>query len=129
MEDYTEVFVGIDTSKLRNAIAIAGEGRQGEIRYLGEIDNTPEATGKLVAKLAQRYQKLHFCYEASLTASQTADSGPSFVQPCAAGAAEQAPGDTDSDALTHSGDRVRDVALGAGGENLWVCNLREWQVF
>ncbi len=63
MKDYTEVFVGIDTSKLRNAIAIAEQGRQGEIRYLGEIDNTPEATRKLVAKLAQRYQKLHFCYE------------------------------------------------------------------
>ncbi len=67
MKDYTEVFVGIDTSKLRNAIAIAEQGRQGEIRYLGEIDNTPEATRKLVAKLAQRYQKLHFCYEAGPT--------------------------------------------------------------
>jgi transposase len=67
MKDYTEVFVGIDTSKLRNAIAIAGQGRQGEIRYLGEIDNTPEATRKLVAKLAQRYGKLHFCYEAGPT--------------------------------------------------------------
>jgi transposase len=67
MQDYTEVFVGIDTSKLRNAIAIAEQGRQGEIRYLGEIDNTPEATRKLVAKLAQRYRKLHFCYEAGPT--------------------------------------------------------------
>ena len=67
MKDYTEVFVGIDTSKLRNAIAIAEQGRQGEIRYLGEIDNTPEATRKLVAKLAQLYQKLHFCYEAGPT--------------------------------------------------------------
>jgi transposase len=69
MKDYTEVFVGIDTSKLRNAVAIAGQGRQGEIRYLGEIDNTPEATRKLVAKLAQRYQKLHFCYEAGQRAT------------------------------------------------------------
>jgi transposase len=67
MKDYTEIFVGIDTSKLRNAIAIAEQGRQGEIRYLGEIDNTSEATRKLVAKLAQRYQKLHFCYEAGPT--------------------------------------------------------------
>ena len=67
MKDYTEVFVGIDTSKLRNAIAIAEQGREGEVRYLGEIDNTPEATRKLAAKLAQRYGKLHFCYEAGPT--------------------------------------------------------------
>lgn len=67
MKDYTEVFVGIDTSKLRNAVAIAEQGRQGEIRYLGEIANTEAATRKLVAKLAARYQKLHFCYEAGPT--------------------------------------------------------------
>ena len=67
MKDYTEVFVGIDTSKLRNAVAIAEAGRDGEIRYLGEIDNTPEATRKLVATLSKRYGKLHFCYEAGPT--------------------------------------------------------------
>jgi|GEM_PF-6905566 len=31
MADYSEVFVGLDTSKLRNAVAIA-EGGQSEIR-------------------------------------------------------------------------------------------------
>jgi hypothetical protein len=31
----TEAFVGIDTSKSRNAIAIADGGRGGEVRYLG----------------------------------------------------------------------------------------------
>jgi transposase len=67
VRDYTEVFIGIDTSKLRNAIAIAEAGRDGEVRFLGEIDNTKEATRKLVAKLSQRYQKLHFCYEAGPT--------------------------------------------------------------
>ena len=39
MADYNEVFVGIDTSKLRNAVAIAEGGRNGEVRYLGEIEN------------------------------------------------------------------------------------------
>ena len=38
--DHSEAFVGIDTSKLRNAVAIAEGGRGGEVRYLGEIDNT-----------------------------------------------------------------------------------------
>ena len=44
MADDSEVFVGIDTSKLRNAVAIAEGGRNGEVRYLGEIENTEAAT-------------------------------------------------------------------------------------
>ena len=37
MGHHTEAFVGIDTSKLRNAVAIAESGRGGEVRYLGEF--------------------------------------------------------------------------------------------
>ena len=62
-----EVFVGIDTTKARNAIAIAEGGRQGEVRYLGEFDSTPDAVAKLVRKLGDRYATLHFCYEAGPT--------------------------------------------------------------
>src|ERR1700748_3861081 len=64
MGDYSDAFVGFDTSKLRNAIAIAEAGRGGEVRILGEIENTPAATAKLVRKLAAKYQRLQFCYEA-----------------------------------------------------------------
>jgi hypothetical protein len=46
---HSEAFIGIDTSKLRNAVAIAEGGRDGEVRYLGEIDTTEAATQKLVA--------------------------------------------------------------------------------
>jgi transposase len=60
-------YVALDTSKLRNAVAIAAEGRDGEVRYLGEIDNTPAATGKLVRKLAKRHPSVAFCYEAGPT--------------------------------------------------------------
>jgi len=60
-------FVGIDVSKARNAVAIADEGRQGEIRYLGEFPNTKDATRKLVKKLVSRNARLHFCYEAGPT--------------------------------------------------------------
>jgi hypothetical protein len=56
-------FVGIDTSKLRNAVAVAEGGRGGDVRYLGEIDTTEAATRKLVAKLAAKYRQLTFCYE------------------------------------------------------------------
>ena len=67
MGHHSEAFIGIDTSKLRNAIAIADGGRGAEIRYLGEIDTTAAATRKLVAKLAAKYRKLTFCYEAGPT--------------------------------------------------------------
>jgi transposase len=59
--------VAFDTSKLRNAVAIAEAGRSGEVRFLGEIDNTPTATVKLVSKLAAKYGRLSFCYEAGPT--------------------------------------------------------------
>src|ERR1700732_1925228 len=64
---HSEAFVGIDTSKLRNAVAIADAGRGGEVRFLGEIENTGAATAKLVRKLAAKYERLTFCYEAGPT--------------------------------------------------------------
>jgi transposase len=67
MEHYSEAFVALDTAKLRNAVAIADAGRNGEIRYLGEIDNTETETRKLVAKLASKHDRLTFCYEAGPT--------------------------------------------------------------
>jgi hypothetical protein len=65
MTDCSEVFVGLDTSKLRNAVAIAEAGRNGEVRYFGEIENTEAATRKLVkklaaSKLAHREQRIAF---------------------------------------------------------------------
>ena len=67
MEHHSEVFVALDTAKLRNAVAIAGAGRNGEVRYLGEIDNSEAETRKLVTKLARKYARLTFCYEAGPT--------------------------------------------------------------
>ncbi len=67
MGDYSEAFVGFDRSKSRNSVAIADGGRGGEVRFLGEIENTPAATAKLVRKLATKYKRLTFCYEAGPT--------------------------------------------------------------
>src|SRR6516164_6584241 len=64
---HSRAFVGIDTSKLHNAVAVAEEGRDGEVRYFGEIDTTEAATRKLVVKLAAKYRQLTFCYEAGPT--------------------------------------------------------------
>lgn len=67
MSDHSEAFVAFDTSKLRNAIAIAEAGRPGEVRFVGEIENTGAATAKLVRKLSAKYGRLTFCYEAGPT--------------------------------------------------------------
>ena len=60
-------FVGLDTSKLKISVALAEEGRQGEIRVFGDIENTPGAVRNLVTKLTGKYSKLQFCYEAGPT--------------------------------------------------------------
>ena len=67
MKDHSVAYVALDTSKLHNAVAIAQAGRDGEVRYLGEIDNTATASGKLVRKLASKHTALTFCYEAGPT--------------------------------------------------------------
>lgn len=67
MHHHSEAFIGLDTSKLRNAVAIAEPGRSGEVRFLGEIEASGAATARLVRKLADKYQRLTFCYEAGPT--------------------------------------------------------------
>src|SRR5690349_24437320 len=67
MQEDDEVYVGLDVSKLKVSVALAEAGRDGEVRLLGEVENTPEAIGRLVAKLAKRHRRLAFCYEAGPT--------------------------------------------------------------
>jgi transposase len=67
VEQHTEVFVGLDVAKARHAVAVADDGRLGEVRYLGEIGTDPESVRRLATKLATRHGQLHFCYEAGPT--------------------------------------------------------------
>jgi transposase len=67
MAEAREAFVGIDAAKLRNAVAVADAGRDGEVRFLGEVDASPEGMRRLAARLAAKYDRLHFCYEAGPT--------------------------------------------------------------
>lgn len=67
MKQYSEAFVGFDTAKNKHAVAIADAGREGEVRYLGEIDSAPATVERMIRKLAGRYKKLQFCYEAGPT--------------------------------------------------------------
>ena len=59
--------MAFDSAKEKHAVAIADDGRGGDVRYPGEIDNSPDAVRKLVAKLSRQYERLHFCYEAGPT--------------------------------------------------------------
>ena len=67
MKKYSEAFVGFDTAKKKHAVAIADGGRNGEVRYLGEIAGAPATVEKVIGKLAERYARLHVCYEAGPT--------------------------------------------------------------
>ena len=59
MAEDSTVFVGIDAAKAKHAVAIAEPGRSGEVRYLGEIEASPEAVRKLIARLAARHGRLY----------------------------------------------------------------------
>ena len=67
MEEGSTVFVGVDAAKAKHAVALAEPGRQGEVRYLGEIEASPDAVKKLIPRLAAKHSKLHVCYEAGPT--------------------------------------------------------------
>src|ERR1700730_16924995 len=82
MSNHSEAFVAFDSSKLRNAVAIADSGRTGEIRFLGEIENSTTATAKLVRKLAGKYERLTFCYEAGPTGYELYRQIKSLGQEC-----------------------------------------------
>ena len=64
MRDDSEAYVGLDTSKLKISVAVAEAGRDGEVRFLGDIDSAPEAVERLVRKLEKRHRRLSFVYEA-----------------------------------------------------------------
>lgn len=67
MEEYSEVFVGLDTSKLKISVAVAERERNGEVRFFGDISAEPASVASMAAKLAKRGATLHFCYEAGPT--------------------------------------------------------------
>jgi hypothetical protein len=52
MQQNIRVFVGLDTSKRKISVALAEDGRRGEVRFLGDIDNTPDVIRRLVNKLS-----------------------------------------------------------------------------
>jgi transposase len=67
MTEYSEAFVAFDVAKAKHAVAVAEGGRTGEIRFLGEVENTPATIERTIKKLAARYRRLQVCFEAGPT--------------------------------------------------------------
>ena len=57
MGDYREAFVGIDVAKLRNAIAIADAGREGEVRFFGEVDASGVNMRRVILRIAGKFDR------------------------------------------------------------------------
>lgn len=57
-------YIGLDVHKSTVSVAIAEDGRRGEVRHYGVIENRADVMIKLAARLGRRGERLHFCYEA-----------------------------------------------------------------
>lgn len=58
------LYVGLDVHKASISVTVAEEGRDGAVRFIGAIPNTPDDIAKLVRRLARDGNDLDFCYEA-----------------------------------------------------------------
>ena len=63
-KDSTTKFIGLDVHSKTISVAIADEGRKGEVRHYGTIENTFEAIDKVIKKLTVTGAELKFIYEA-----------------------------------------------------------------
>jgi transposase len=122
MKQYSEAFIGFDTAKKKHAVAIADVGRESEIRYLGEIGSSPAAVERMIRKLAGRYEKLHFCYEAGPTGYGLYRQVRALGHRCAVVAPSLIPKKSGERVKTNRPDAVTLARLLRGGEltSVWV---------
>lgn len=121
-EHSTEVFVGVDVAKARNAIAVAVGQRGGEARYLGEVDASPTAMGRVVQRLAAKHERVHFCYEAGPTGYGLHRLITSMGHPCTVVAPSLIPKRAGDRVKTNRRDAVGLAKLLRAGEltSVWV---------
>jgi transposase len=64
MSGSAEVYVGLDVHKDSTAVAIAEAGRDGEVRFWGNIESNPASLDRLITRLRRRHSRIFTCYEA-----------------------------------------------------------------
>jgi hypothetical protein len=57
-------YVVLVVHKSTISVAVAEEGRRGEVRHYGVVANRADVVIKLAARLGRRGERFHFCYEA-----------------------------------------------------------------
>ena len=58
------VYVGLDVHTDTIAVALADEGRAGEVRFFGTIANSADSVLQLTKRLTTKGRMAEFCYEA-----------------------------------------------------------------
>jgi transposase len=58
MGKYSEAFVAFEVAMKKHAVAIAEGGREGEVRFLGDVENNPLPIEGTIKRLAERYSRL-----------------------------------------------------------------------
>ena len=122
MHEDSAVYVGLDTSKLKISVALAQAGRDGEVRFLGDVDSAPEAVERLVRKLEKRHRKLFFAYEAGPTGYGLQRQITGFGHDCAVVAPSLVPKRPGERVKTNRRDALTLAKLHRAGEltPVWV---------
>jgi transposase len=122
VDHHTEVFVGIDVAKARNAIAVADGERGGEVRFIGEVDASAENMRRVVQRIAAKHGHAHFCYEAGPTGYGLYRLITSLGHPCSVVAPSLIPRKAGDRVKTNRRDAVGLAKLLRAGEltPVWV---------
>ncbi len=122
MVDCSEIFVGMDVSKDRHAMAVAEGGRDGEVRYYGEIGSDGASVRRLVRKLERPGSRLRFCYEAGPTGYGLQRSIEGLGHECAVIAPSLIPRRPGERVKTNRRDAVKLARLFRAGEltEIWT---------
>ncbi|WP_346016469.1 transposase [Mesorhizobium sp. XAP4] len=122
MGECSEAFVAFDVAKKKHAVAMAEGGRTGEVRFVGEVENSPAAIERTIKKLGQKYDRLHVCFEAVPTGYGLCRQVRDLGQDCMVVAPALIPKGSGERIKTNRRDAVTLARLHRAGEltGVWV---------